>query len=71
MTKQEAVRILVDCMFNELESPDGSRLEPEDLRYIDEQLYRIYKAQEVALRALHFAIRTEKWLQEDEEENRK
>lgn len=72
MTKQEAIIELTADMKLILFDPiTGETVTPEELKYKSEETYKIYKAEEIAIRALHFSIQAEKWLKEDREEEEK
>lgn len=72
MTKQEAIiELTADMKLTLFDPVTGEVVTPEELKCKSEEAYKIYKAEEIAIRALHFSIRAERWLQEDEEENRK
>lgn len=72
MTKQEAIVILTAqkdlTLFDFI---TGETVTPEELKCKDEDAYKCYKAEELAIRALHFSIQAERWLKEDEEKNKK
>lgn len=72
MTKQEAVMVLTSYKYMLLSDwHDDEEITPEKLKQECLKAYELYSSIDVAIRALHFSIRAEKWLKEDEEENRK
>lgn len=72
MTKQEAIIILTaEKDLTLFDFITGETVTLEELKCKDEDAYKIYKAKELAIRALHFSIQAEKWLKEDREEEKK
>lgn len=72
MTKQEAIIILTaEKDLTLFDFITGETVTPEELKCKDEDMYKVYEAIELAIRALHFSIQIKKWLGEDEEENKK
>lgn len=72
MTKQEAVMVLTSYKYMLLfDWHEDEKITPEELKQECPKAYELYSSMETAIRALHFSMRAEKWLKEDEEENRK